>query len=253
MSYEVEGIKIKIDDQSFTGVEQLTGFFLVQAITERGVPHQAYVIQDEASFYRELGKPIHASGKEILRGLSLGARFIVFPVHDYTDINDLSTIVGTLATGDIGVVTFKGKTVGQGYNGIVITVDDPLSNATGVLDIITNIAGQTPIRQTNVPTTLTAAAIEKFNSENPLVNIPISEVGEVLTKGTVTLASGARNIALINNADIIGSASNNSGVYAFNKDPLNTMRMLNVIKQDASIDAAYASYAEGTLRTVHLP
>jgi hypothetical protein len=157
---------------------------------------------------------------------------------------------GTKATATIGAVSFEAKMTGAGYNGITIEIATPLSRKSNVVDIIETVAGFTPNRITDVPTTLSQSVIDKYNVL--LLFSSITTTSGTISTGTATLTSGVKDISLIDNNDILGNSAYNTGLYSFRKATYRSRNILQIVKQDRDIDSAYILFAEQTGRFVDI-
>lgn len=253
------GVSIQLVDQGGLVPQSLKGVFTVQVITKRGIPQQEYSIKTPDDFVYEFGLPEHQSALEAYKALSFGVQLQAYPVAHYTDINDTATIEGTVATAqysDVGpppvVIDWAAKTVGDGYNGIVIDVSEALSGNTANVDItITVPEVDRPFVKRDVPKAITVGQIAALNVELPFVNLVAAASG--LEAHNVTLALGAKNITLIDDTDIIGVSTNNTGTFAFNAVDRSVFRIMNLIAHNHAVDNAYVDFAEKTDRSAHLP
>ncbi len=244
-SFTDKGITILDNDQStLVGGIALKTKFIVQAITERGIPNEPYEVGNELEFVRKLGKAIDNSGFEILRGLKTNdCTFVVFPVHHFTS----GIAQGTKASAEISVTApkFTAKTTGAGYNGIKVEITTPRSGISGNCDITVSITNVTTQTVQDVPLTLTSEKVDELNQTFDLVDFDITN-GALLVLGTYTLASGAKDVTIIVEQDII------DGIASFIKVKTPVFRLMNLIKADVDVNAAYVTVAENTQRTAHI-
>lgn len=257
MANELTGapkVTVKVETTGAIIARSIQGKVLVQAITEKGIPNEPTQISTESEMVQYFGKATTPSAKEALRMVRKGVTIVLSRVCHYTDVTDTSTLAGTKATAAIGTtgneVNFAAKSVGAGYNGITIAIEEPKSGNAGLVDIVVTVAGYTPYRKNDVPVTLSAELVAALNQELP--DIDIVDTTGTLTVASGTLAGGAETVADIVAADIIGNSANSTGIYAFDKADTSIMRMANIISQTNAVDVAYVSYATSTDRTVHL-
>lgn len=257
MSNQITGapkVSVNVNTVGAIIARSVQGKVLVQAITEKGLPNTPTQISTESEMVQVFGKATTPSAKEALRMVRKGVTIVLSRVSHYTDVTDTATLAGTKATAAIGTtgneIDFAAKSVGAGYNGVTVSVEAPKSGNAGVVDIVVTVAGYTPFRKTDVVAVLTANSVAALNQELPEVDI-VDTTG-TLTIATGTLAGGAEVTADIDADDIIGSSTNNTGIYSFNSADSSIMRMANIISQTNAVDVAYVAYATETDRTVHL-
>jgi phage tail sheath protein FI len=241
MAYD--GISTRIEDNSVSvgGAAQKTKF-IVQAITERGVPNQPYEVSTELEFVRKLGRAIDKSGFEILRGLKTNdCVFVVFPVHHIVE----NVAQGTKASVEIGTANFvlvTAKATGGGYNVVQVIISAPRSGVSGRCDITVSIPNVTSQTVQDVPLTLTTDKVEELNQTFELVDFDITD-GAALVLGTYTLSGGAKDVSTIVEQDII------DGIASFDNLQTPFFRIMNLIKPDIDVNAEYVTYAENNQKT----
>lgn len=247
-----QNVAVNVIDNSALSPKRAGTKFIVQAVTEFGIPNRPYEVNSEQEYLRILGKPLDRTGVELIRGLQAGASFIVFPIGHFTDPTDETTIVGTLASGTITntetvpfAIPFKGKTVGSAYNDVVISFALPRSNSTTTLDMFVSHRGNTQTKR-DVPINITADIVSEINNEFDLINIDATAAGHSIVVGTCTLANGAKDISLIDDDDIIAGIDNFGDVLT------EVFRIMNITKQNSTVDGAYIQYADNTNMSCHI-
>ena len=257
MSNQITGapkVSVNVDTVGAIIARSIEGRVLCQAITEKGLPNTPIQISNESEMLQYFGRATTPSAKEVLRMVRKGVTVILSRVSHYTSVLDTGTLQGTKATASIGTtgveIDFAAKSVGAGYNGITIAIEAPKSGGNGVVDIVVTVAGFTPYRKNDVVAVLSAESVAALNQELP--DIDIVDTTGTLTIASGTLTGGAETVADIVATDIIGSSTNNTGIYAFDKADSSIMRMANTISQTNAVDVAYVAYATNTDRTVHL-
>lgn len=203
-----------------TGLKGITG---VSGITAFGRTNKAKLIGSWLEYVRNFGGLLPNSDFPLIckRALESGAKLYVNRVGHYTNIDDVSTLVGVKATGVLAVaanvVNFEAESVGAWGNGITVVITAAVSGLVGKLDITINIAGHPALQQiaTNVSLTPTNNEREAFNAAYKYVRL--NGYSNNIPVGTVVFTSGAENISLVTPLDYIGSSVSVTGIHAFDE------------------------------------
>lgn len=123
--------------------------------------------------------------------------------------------VTQVASGDAGVITFEGKNIGPAYNASIQITPAASGDVTKV-DLLITLPGYDKATEpiTDINRTPSALDIQNLNKKSNLINV--LTVTTRIPYGTVSLTGGVYDISLIDDNDVIGTSSNNTGIYSFN-------------------------------------
>lgn len=184
----------------------------------------------------------------IKRALDNGAKLYIASVGHYTDPTDKATLEGTKASATITQATdsvvFNAKSVGAGYNSVKVLVTDAKTGEAGKVDITitfqpNGVAKTLSQTIANFPNTPTTTDIAVFNVDSKWVDL--GTVTGLIPTGSASLSGGVKNFADIVDADYVGNAEQETGLYAFDNVP-DAMHFFNLYKPSPSYDAALANY-----------
>lgn len=240
--------EIELKDLSAIIRAGIKGIHGVVAVTEMGPLNKPTLITNWADYTRIFGGLLTDNDDPLIikRALEAKAVLKISRVANYSDIDDLGTVSGSVASGDLGsstnIISFESVNIGDWGNKITVSVEASPTDATKY-DYTITFAGRSELTQIirNQKLVMDAAEIAKFNAEAKYVKI-VTITGTP-TVGTVTLTNGAQIRSSIVAADYIGSKLVSNGIYAFGED--NQITKLSVPgKADPVIDIALANYAD---------
>lgn len=237
---------LSVADNSALVRREPAGIICVQGPTKRGRINKVAFIGNSFQFMRVFGG--HRSDSLFptlcMRMLDAGAKLYVNRIGHYTDIEDAGTLDGTKATGTItveaDVLTVQAKEVGDGYNGLVVTVQEAASGDAAKVDITAEIDNASETVR-DIPNNLATADVGEWNEKFDLIDL-VSITG-VIPVGNATLATGAQDIAAIVADDRNGSVTSKIGWYAFS-GVTDAWRIANIESQDPVVDAGLATFCQ---------
>ena len=180
--------------------------------------------------------------------LALGQTVTVAYTNSGNNITDLNGNIlanfgaasVTLALGPSAIFTAKG--VGDGYDGIIITVSNASNNNVSFCNISVSIPEiDNPQVLTNISRTPDANALTRINQR--LSNVEITNIDTNIPNGTATLQGGVQDISLISSTDINGTLTGKTGWYSFS-DVVDAFRIANIDRPDPVVDIGLAQFAQ---------
>ncbi len=251
-------------DESIIITNPVRGIICLQGDTLLGEINIPKFVGNSQRFLRQFGS-YHPNSKfplYVLRLLDSGAKVHVSRAGEFSDVNDIDTVVGTKAVTTLidgaNNTGFIATAVGAGYNDITITVRDAVSLTAGACDIILDITGVPgDFVITDVPRILDAAGLIEQNIRiaGVLLHIQIASITNEIPNGTVQLGSitpGVQDVSTIAADDYNGTKAGKTGWFSFSSVD-DAFRIANIHKPDPAIDAGLDFYATDRLNKTSSP
>lgn len=231
----------------------LKGIHAVTGVTERGPIGKSIVVGTWFEYKKHFGGYTDNSIFPIIckRALDAGVQLRVARAVHFTTVTDASTADGAVASAivtpvDVGAtgVTFSAANLGVWGNDVTVKIVDSADGVTGEFDIRIELTGDATqnVVVRNVPATLTAADVVKFNKASHLVSLSESQAGNVIKVVDLPLTGGTDSGAVIA-VDIIGDSVAGNGIHAFD-DETDFFRISVPEFALPEIDAALIQYVE---------
>lgn len=245
-------LSFNVVDRSLILTRPAFGIICLQGETLRGEAAKPVFITSSSDFERKLGgdHPDSDFPTIVKRLLDSGVTGVwVSRAHQYTDVDDPATAVGTKSTITLTVATesvvFTAKGVGPGYDGTVITVTDAASGAANTVDISVLAPGDDSAEVVrDIPNNPSAAEVKALNKK--FRDIDIGTITNFIPVGSATLAGGVQDVSAITDADYVGTSTGKTGWYSF-AGVEDAFRIANIHRPSPAVDIGLAAYCESRL------
>jgi len=246
-------VTITAQDRSILTNTPVAGIVVVQGVTNRGRTARPIFAGSPLQFRRKLGgkRTDDRFSTYCLRMLEGGVKLWVIRAFHYTDVTDAATVEGTAATITIPnpIVTdgstWQAESVGDGYNGTVITIADAASGTAGLKDITIELPeSDTTSTLTDVVTAPDAAQIEEINNRLFAIDagvVLVSISGAGFENGSESLAGGVQLIANIVDTDYTGDVGGGTGWHVVDS-VTDAFRAVQIGVEDPDVDEGLRAY-----------
>ena len=245
----------RIDDQSNLPSLPIGGIGCLLVRSARGEHGKAFFISSKNDLANRFGTYTATENDMLYAQLMIewGAKLWVARAVHYTDASDITTIVGTVATGSNTVgtetVNWEAKSVGEGYNGTIISVVAASSGTANRVDISITVPdgiNNDLQEEFDFPASPTQMQIDELNKRLRHVNLVSVDTTNaapavgIMPVGDTTLISGAEDRSLVDVNDYAGDENAKTGLHSFDSVK-NAPRIANIFP-DPLIDNAFETY-----------